>query len=205
MDRYDVYALTGSGSAVNELTYLNPLTQEGYLFSQSATNVVNNHSLTINRGALTQNTPYYFTVVPYGVLGSGSSFTFGPAAFVTVENIIQFPETNSSALNLYDGNSFSQTIYKTGKFFSNTGILHEFSSGQFSSVKYFIEVFGSGQRRLSELKGVVNTTGLALTKKPVNDTTTQYQLTGFASGQCGLFASGSGYANYSYELQATMI
>ena len=205
MDRYDVYALTGSGSAVNELTYLNPFEQEGYLFSQSASDIVNARSLTINRGALTQNVPYYFTVVPYGTLGSGNSFTFGPATFVTVENIIVLPETNSSALNLYGGNSFCQTVYKTGKFFSDTGILHEFSSGQFSSVKYFIEIFGSGQRRLSDLKGVINTTGLVLTKKPVNDTATQYQLTGFASGQCGLFASGSGYANYSYELQATMI
>jgi hypothetical protein len=205
MDRYDVYALTGSGSAVNELTYLSPFAQEGYLFSQSASNVVNARSLTINRGALPQDVPHYFTVVPYGTLGSGSSFTFGPATFVTVENIIQFPETNSSALNLYYGNSFGQTVYKTGRFLSNTGILHEFSSGQFTSVKYFIEVSGSGQRRLSELKGVVNTTGLALTKESVNDTSTQYQLTGSSSGQCGLFASGSGYANYSYKLQATMI
>jgi len=205
MDRYDVYALTGSGSAVNELTYLSPFAQEGYLFSQSAADVVNARSLTINRGALPQDVPHYFTVVPYGTLGSGSSFTFGPATFVTVESIVQFPETNSSALNLYYGNSFGQTIYKTGKFLSNTGILHEFSSGQFTSVKYFIEVSGSGQRRLSELKGVINTTGFNLTKESVNDTSTQYQLTGSSSGQCGLFASGSGYANYSYKLQATMI
>lgn len=130
---------------------------------------------------------------------------FGPATFVTVENIIVFDATNSSALNLYDGNSFGQTVYKTGSFLSGTGMLHEFSSGQFTSVKYFIEVSGSGQRMLSELKGVINTTGLSLIKEPVNDTTTQYQLTGFASGQCGLFASGSGYADYSYKLQATMI
>ena len=205
MDRYDVYALTGSGSAVNELTYLNPFQQEGYLFSQSATDVIDARSLTINRGALAQNVPHYFTVVPYGSLGSGSPFMFGPATFVTVENIVNFPETNASALNLYDGNSFGQTVYKTGKFFSDTGILHEFSSGQFSSVKYFIEISGSGQRILSELRGVINTTGFDLTKEPVNDTTTQYQLTGFASGQCGLFASGSGYANYSYKLQATTI
>jgi hypothetical protein len=205
MDRYDVYALTGSGSAVNELTYLNPFAQEGYLFSQSAADVVNARSLTINRGTLPQDVPHYFTVVPYGTLGSGSSFTFGPATFVTVENIIVFSETNSSASNLYDGNSFGQTVYKTGRFLSNTGILHQFSSGQFTSVKYFIEVSGSGQRRLSELKGVVNTTGFDLTKESVNDTTTQYQLTGFSSGQCGLFASGSGYADYSYKLQATMI
>lgn len=205
MDRYDVYALTGSGSAVNGLTYLNPFEQEGYLFSQSATDTINARSLTINRGSLAQDVPYYFTVVPYGALGSGSSFTFGPATFVTVEDIVNFPEANASALNLYDGNSFGQTVYKTGKFFSDTGILHEFSSGQFSSVKYFIEVSGSGQRMLSELRGVINTTGFDLTKEPVNDTTTQYQLTGFASGLCGLFASGSGYANYLYKLQATTI
>jgi hypothetical protein len=205
MDRYDVYALTGSGSAVNELTYLNPFAQEGYLLSQSAADVVNARSLTINRGSLAQDVPHYFTVVPYGTLGSGSSFVFGPATFVTVENIIEFPETNASALNLYNGNSFNQTVYKTGRFLSDTGILHEFSSGQFTSVKYFIEVSGSGQRILSELRGVVNTTGFDLTKEPVNDTVTQYQLTGSSSGQCGLFASGSGYANYSYKLQATMI
>jgi hypothetical protein len=205
MDRYDVYALTGSGSAVDELTFLNPFQREGYLFSQNASNVINARSLTINRGALTQNIPYYFTVVPYGALGSGNSFVFGPATFVTVENVVVFPETNSSALNLYDGDSFAQAVYKTGRFLSDTGILHEFSSGQFSSVKYFIEISGSGERRLSELRGVINTTGLDLTKQPVNDTFTQYQLTGFASGQCGLFASGSGYTDHVYKLQATMI
>lgn len=85
MDRYDVYALTGSGSAVDKLTYLNPFEQEGYLFSQSAAEVINVRSLTINRGALVQDVPHYFTVVPYGALGSGKSFEFGPATFVSVQ------------------------------------------------------------------------------------------------------------------------
>lgn len=205
MDRYDVYALTESGSAVDELTFLNPFEREGYLFSQSATDVTSARSLTINRGALTQNEPYFFTVVPYGSLGSGNSFVFGPAVFAAFKNIIEFSEVNASAINLYHGNPFSQSVYRTGVFFSDTGILHEFSSGQFSSVKYFIEISGDGQRQLSELRGVINTTGLDLTKQPVNDTLTQYQLTGFASGRCGLFASGSGYANHTYKLQATMI
>lgn len=205
MDRYDVYASTESGSAVDELTFLNPFEREGYLFSQSATDVTSARSLTINRGALTQNEPHFFTVVPYGSLGSGNSFVFGPAVFAASENIVEFSEVNASAINLYHGDPFSQSVYRTGVFFSDTGILHEFSSGQFSSVKYFIEISGDGQRQLSELRGVINTTGLDLTKQPVNDTLTQYQLTGFASGRCGLFASGSGYANHTYKLQATMI
>ena len=207
MDRYDVYALTGSGSAVNELTFLDPSAQEGYLFTQSAVNISDTYNLTINKGELQQDTPYYFTVVPYGALGPGSPFVFGPATFVSTQTNITYPAADISVENIYFGTGFSSTIYKTGRFSSNTGILHEFSSGQFSSVKYFIEVCvsGSGQRRLSELKGVVNTTGFDLTKESVNDTLTTYRLTGVSGGLCGLHASGIGYSGFSYKLQATMI
>ena len=207
MDRYDVYALTGSGSAVNELTFLDPSAQEGYLFTQSAVNISDTYNLTINKGELQQDTPYYFTVVPYGALGPGSPFVFGPATFVSTQTNITYPAADISAENIYFGTGFSSTIYKTGRFSSSTGILHEFSSGQFSSVKYFIEVCvsGSGQRRLSELKGVVNTTGFDLTKESVNDTLTTYRLTGVSGGLCGLHASGIGYSGFSYKLQATMI
>jgi hypothetical protein len=205
MDRYDVYALTGSGSAVNELTFLDPVSQEGYLLSQSAVNVSDTYNLTINRGALPQDVPHYFTVVPYGALGSGSPFMFGPATFVSTQTETVYPAADISAENIYFGTGFSSTIYKTGRFSNNTGILHEFSSGQFTSVKYFIEISGSGQRRLSELKGVVNTTGFDLTKESVNDTLTTYRLTGVSGDLCGLHASGIGYSGFSYKLQATMI
>jgi hypothetical protein len=205
MDRYDVYALTGSGSAVNELTYLNPTAQEGYLFSQSAINVSDVYTLTINKNTLTENIPYYFTVVPYGTLGSGKPFVLGPATFVTKQTNLLLPAADVSAVNVYDGTGFSSTIYRTGVFFSDTGILHQFSSGQFTSVNYFVEIRSGDLRQLSELKGVVNTTGLHLTHEPVNDTSTTYQLTGLAGGLCGLYASGDSYTNATYKLQATMI
>lgn len=204
MDRYDVYALTGSGSAVNELTYLDPTAQEGYLFSQSAVNVSNAYALTINKGVLTDNIPYYFTVVPYGALGSGKSFVFGPATFVPKQTNLLLPTADVSAVNIYDGSGFSSTVYKTGTFTSDTGILHQFSSGEFTSVKYLVEIRSGDIRQLSELKGVINTTGLALIQEPVNDTSTTYQLTGLAGGLCGLYASGSSYTSSSYKLQATM-
>jgi hypothetical protein len=208
MDRYDVYALTGSGSAVNELTFLNPTAQEGYLFSQSAINVSDTYNLTINKGQLEQDIPYYFTVVPYGALGSGRSFVFGTTTFVSAQTNITFPSADVSAVNIYYDNAFSRTEYKTGSFDSDQSILHEFSSGDFSSVKYFVELHGGGERLLSEPKGVVNTTGLYLIKEGVNDTTTNYQLVTFqyATGNMiGLYASGTGYSGYTYKLQATMI
>ncbi len=205
MDRYDVYALTGSESAVNELTYLDPTAQEGYLFSQSAVNVSNAYALTISKGTLAENIPYYFTVVPYGNLGSGKPFVFGPATFVTKQTNLLLQTADVSAVNVYDGTGFSSTVYKTGVFASDTGILHQFSSGQFTSVNYFVEIRSGDLRQLSELKGVVNSTGLHLTHEPVNDTSTTYQLTGLAEGLCGLYASGDSYINATYKLQATMI
>jgi len=204
MDRYDVYALTGSSSAVNELTYLNPIAQEGYLFSQSAVNVSDVYNLTINKNTLTENTPYYFTVVPYGALGSGKSFVFGPATFVPKQTNLLLPTADVSAVNVYDGSGFSSTVYKTGEFASDTGILHQFSSGQFTSVKYLVEIRNGDIRQFSELKGVVNNTGLHLTHEPVNDTSTTYQLTSLAGGLCGLYASGENYLSSTYKLQATM-
>jgi hypothetical protein len=205
MDRYDVYALTGSESAVNELTYLDPTAQEGYLFSQSAVNVSNAYALTISKGPLVENIPYYFTVVPYGNLGSGKPFVFGPATFVTKQTNLLLQTADVSAVNVYDGTGFSSTVYKTGVFASDTGILHQFSSGQFTSVNYFVEIRSGDLRQLSELKGVVNSTGLHLTHEPVNDTSTTYQLTGLAEGLCGLYASGDSYINATYKLQAIMI
>ena len=205
MDRYDVYASTGAGSAVNELTYLNPTAQEGYLFSQSVVNVSNAYALTINKGALTENAPYYFTVVPYGALGSGKSFVFGPTTFVTKQTNVVLSSADVNAVNIYDGTGFNQTIYQTGKLCYGRGVIHEFDSGVFTSVKYLVEIKDTGNiRRLSELKGVINTTGLALIQEPVNDTSSTYQLTGLAGGLCGLYVSGSNYTGSTYKLQATM-
>ena len=205
MDRYDVYASTGAGSAVNELTYLNPTAQEGYLFSQSVVNVSNAYALTINKGALTENTPYYFTVVPYGALGSGKSFVFGPTTFVTKQTNVVLSSADVNAVNIYDGTGFNQTIYQTGKLCYGRGVIHEFDSGVFTSVKYLVEIKDAGNiRRLSELKGVINTTGLALIQEPVNDTSSTYQLTGLVGGLCGLYVSGSNYTGATYKLQGTM-
>lgn len=205
IDRYDIYALTENISAVNEQTYLSPSDTDGYLLSQSATNASNTYSLTITKNNLTENIPYYFTVVPYGALGSGAPFVFGPTTFVSKQSNLTFASTSTSELNIYDGAGFSSTVYRTGVFANDTGILHQFSSGQFTSVKYFVEIRSGDLRQLSELKGVVNSTGLHLTHEPANDTSTTYQLTGLAGGLCGLYASGDSYTNATYKLQATMI
>lgn len=209
MDRYDVYALTGSGSAANELTFLDPTSQEGYLLSQSATNASDTYALTINRGELLENTPYYFTVVPYGALGSGNPFVFGPTTFVQQAAELIPLEADVTAVNLYDGSGFSSTLYKTGLFTGNAQILHQFSSESFTSVKYLVEIFdpSSLDRRLSEINGVIASVGPSIMVNSVNDVLTDYQLTGLLDSQFGLLASGNfdDYSGYNYKLIATLM
>jgi len=163
MNRYDVYALTGSSSAVNELTYLNPFAQEGYLFSQSASNVVNARSLTINRGALPQDVPHYFTVVPYGTLGSGSAFSFGPATFVSVQSVI---ELDTKVYTTGDQTISGVKTFATGIFAPN--LVFNTGNQAISGVKDFAlrpTVNGTGVLLVGEassgasLTGVVFTTG----------------------------------------------
>lgn len=206
MDHYDVYALTGNTSAVNELTYLNPTAESGYLLTQSAINPSDIYNLRINKNTLIENVPYYFTVVPYGALGSGNHFVFGPATFVPEQINVESLPIAASQVDIYSDNGFSRTVFQTGKLCYGRGVLHTFDSGLFTSIKYLVEIKDSGNiRRFSELKGVINATGLHLTQEPVNDTTTTYQLTGLASGLCGLYASGDNYRHSTYKLQATML
>jgi hypothetical protein len=206
MDRYDVYASTGAGSAVNELTYLNPTAQEGYLFSQSVANVSNAYALTINKGALTENTPYYFTVVPYGALGSGKPFVFGPTTFVTKQTNVLLSSADVNAVNIYDGTGFNQTIYQTGKLCYGQGAIHTIDTNVFTSVEYMIEIKkANNNRELSEVTAVFNNGAFEGLHQPINSTEMTYSFKLIGDGVYELNASGGvNYTGSSYKLRAAM-
>jgi hypothetical protein len=206
MDRYDVYASTGSGSAVNQLTYLNPTAQEGYLFSQSVVNVSNAYALTINKGALTENIPYYFTVVPYGTLGSGKPFVFGPATFVTKQTNVLLSSADVNAVNIYDGTGFHQTIYQTGKLCYGQGAIHTIDTNVFTSVEYMIEIKkANNNRELSEVTAVFNSGTFEGLHQPINSTEMTYSFELIGDGVYELNASGGvNYTGSSYKLRAAM-
>ena len=212
MDRYDVYALTGSGSAVNELTYLNPTAQEGYLFSQSAINVSDVYTLTINKNTLTENIPYYFTVVPYGVLGSGKSIKFGPVTFVDTNENAEYIPLSASELNLVHGSGQSSNVFLTGSI-NSSGLIHTFDTGIYTTAQYLIEIkCPDNTRRSSKLIGVVNPdfsppNDLSLFHDVLNNTgvsAVSYSLTGVGDTSVGLYVSGVGGLG-TYKFQATLI
>jgi hypothetical protein len=170
LDRYDIYASTGTEAFLDELTYLNPRSPSEYLFSQSLLNNEDIYNLRIQKNNLLQDTPYYFTVVPYGDLGSGAPRQFGPATFVSKSQNEEFNPISVSALDIVFGNSLSRTFYQTGAV-SNSGILHCIGTGGFSTATYLVEIKDpSGFRRSSELKTVLNGEDALLLENPINNT-----------------------------------
>lgn len=212
MDRYDVYASTGSGLQLPFLTYLNPEAQNGYLFSQSTTNIEDIYTLRIERYNLGKDIPYYFTVVPYGVLGSGKSIEFGPVTFVESNVNNEFPIVGAKELTLNYGSGQSSNIFQTGSI-NGSGLLHTFDTGTYTTAQYLIEMKCSdGVRRSSKLVGIANPDSsppndLSLFEDVLNNTgvsAVSYSLTGTTGTSVGLYVSGVGGLG-SYKFQATLI
>jgi hypothetical protein len=212
MDRYDVYASTGAALQLPQFTYLDPQNQDGYLFSQSALNVEDVYNLRIEKYNLEKNIPYYFTIVPYGVLGSGRSSQLGPVTFVDSNLNDQFPSVSARELNLVHGEEQSSNVFFTGSV-SGSGILHSFDTGLYTTAQYLIEIkCPDGVRRSSKLIGVVNPdvappNDLSLFQDVINNTgvsAVSYSLTGSTGNSVNLYVSGVGGLG-TYKFQATLI
>ncbi len=212
MDRYDVYASTGSGLQLPSLTYLNPEAQNGYLFSQSAVNIEDVYTLRIERYNLEKSIPYYFTIVPYGALGSGKSIEFGPVTFVESNVNNEFPIVGAKELTLNYGSGQSSNIFQTGSI-NGSGLIHTFDTGVYTTAQYLIEMkCYDGVRRSSKLIGVANPDSsppndLSLFEDVLNNTgvlAVSYSLTGVGDTSVGLYVSGVGGLG-SYKFQATLI
>jgi hypothetical protein len=212
MDRYDVYASSGAALQLPQFTYLDPQNQDGYLFSQSALNVEDVYNLRIEKYNLEKNIPYYFTIVPYGVLGSGRSSQLGPVTFVDSNLNDQFPSVSARELNLVHGEEQSSNVFFTGSV-SGSGILHSFDTGLYTTAQYLIEIkCPDGVRRSSKLIGVVNPDvappdDLSLFQDVINNTgvsAVSYSLTGSTGNSVNLYVSGVGGLG-TYKFQATLI
>jgi hypothetical protein len=81
MLKYDIYASLEDNIVVYDDPNLNPSTNPYFLYSQSVQSVEETKTLVIKPIGLAYNTEYYFTVVPYSNLGSGTHIKFGPKIF----------------------------------------------------------------------------------------------------------------------------
>jgi hypothetical protein len=140
MNRYDIYASTGAYLQLSPLAFLDPKNQEGYFSSQSASNIEDIYNLKIDKGTLSTNIPYYFTIVPYSELGSGQSIQLGPISFVEPPQASPSNQpVNAQDVSIYDGTKRALSIFKTGQVI-NTGLLHSFDTGEFCTAQYLIEM-----------------------------------------------------------------
>jgi hypothetical protein len=166
----------------------------------------------VEKYTLEQNTPYYFTIVPYGALGSGKLIEFGPVTFIDTNKNSEYLPISASELNLVHGTGQSSNVFLTGSI-NSSGLIHTFDTGIYTTAQYLIEIkCPDNVRRSSKLIGVANPDSsppddLSLFEEALNNTgisAVSYSLTGVGDTSVGLYVSGVGGLG-TYKFQATLI
>jgi hypothetical protein len=111
--------------------------------------------LIINVGSLSYDIPYYFTAIPYSILGSGDAFYFGPITFKP-EFSGQAEEqiTNSNQFQLIHGESSMNLDFITGHITgSGLSTIDIIERGLYNTISYTTQIIdGNNTVYSSELK-----------------------------------------------------
>ena len=207
LEKFDIYASTG-GCLTNlyEDPSLDPVLHESFLYSVPATRSEDVFNLSIKPIGLEYSTPYYFTIVPYSSVGSGSSLCIGPHIFYSEFTGSNIALLRGNEIELFEGDSSMNIDFVTGAINNTTGaLLDSTESGVYRTVLYTVQVEDSLSQFVStDLKLVFNNSSVSFVESPINNTG---QLL-FTIDQSGLFynlfvsgVSGSG----AYKIYKTSI
>jgi hypothetical protein len=169
-ERYDIYASTGNDIILYEDPSIPPKNNPDFIYSQNTQNIQDIFTLRIKPFGLDYNVPYYFKVVPYSSLGSGSVISFGPKIFSketqTIDNVI----VSSNEFELFDGEEAMNLTYKTGVI---TGaplhVIDYIETGLYHTLAYTVEIQTGERFSSSELKLVLNDEDLFLSQTDINN------------------------------------
>ncbi len=206
IDRFDVYASTGEDITLSETDESNPNGNPAYLYTQKTQNLSQVVNISIKPVALAYNTNYYFAVVPYSSLGSGSAIYFGPCYFGKYTTGISDIVVSSNKFELFNGTESVTMDIITGSLSTgDSGLFDTIESGIYNTIFYNSQVTGpTGDFISSELKLVINTGSITLLETPVNNTG---QLS-YSTGQSGIYTtiilSGVGMSGASFKASRTL-
>jgi hypothetical protein len=183
-EKYDIYASTGNDIILSEDPSIPPKNNPNFLYSQNIQNIDNLFTLKIKPFGLDYNVPYYFKIVPYSSVGSGSAISFGPNIFTQETSSINSTVVSSNQFELFDGTESMNLGYKTGEIIGFSAYPIDFiESGLYHTLIYTSEVQIDNNFTSSELKLVLNETGNAFAQNDINNIG---QLT-YSVDQSGLF------------------
>lgn len=163
-DRIDIYAYTGSLTGLNlqqgsgfsseEISY-----NEYYVYSHPIIRQIDANFISVKPNNLDYNQPYYFALIPYSQLGSGSgyytttAYTFAREFFSTGESII-----NGNQIELIHGDSIMNVDFTTGNIPDSSGYTMDIiEKTAYSTVSYMVQVIDSQNSvASSDLKIVIS-------------------------------------------------
>lgn len=163
-DRIDIYASTGlltgldlqEGSGIGtDLINANSY----YVYSQPITRQIDANTVVIQPNNLSYNTPYYFALIPYSQLGSGSGYyTTAPYKFAKEEYFTGETIISANQFELIHGDSTMNLDFTTGSIPDSSGYTMDIiEKTAYSTVSYIVEVIDSQNAvASSDLKVVIS-------------------------------------------------
>ncbi len=161
-ERIDVYAstspLTGTniqnGSGIGQDIIQQ---NEYFIYSQPITRQIDSNQLIIKPNNLEYGTPYYFALIPYSQLGSGSGFYGGPYEFAREEYFTGETIISANQFEVVHGDSVANIDFATGEVITDPTTVDIIERGAYSTISYIIQVTDSQATTCSsDLKVVIS-------------------------------------------------
>jgi hypothetical protein len=176
-DRIDIFADTNPLSMSDlpysiDAPYSDTLGKAKFLYSQPVLGQLDSSLIKVKPNGLLYNTEYYFAIVPYSQIGSGTPYFIGPHIFtkeideVLPENVIQ-----SNQFELISGPEVVNMDLITGNItVTDESIIDQIEINKFNTILYTVQIKDThGVFRSSQLKLVVNSSTTTLLEESLSN------------------------------------
>lgn len=187
VQKFDIYASSQDNITLYSDPNLRSSDNPYYLYTQSVQNATEVNQIIIKPVGLSYDIPYYFSIVPYSTLGSGSAIYFGPNVFARSSDSDVPSIIAANQLELFLGDEIVNTSLITGQITTagTNHLLDSIESGVYNTVLYTVQIKEGSTYTSSELKLVTNGISGALLESPI---TNSGQLT-YSVDQSGSFTN----------------
>jgi len=171
IQKFDLYASTDSGISLYSDPNLKSSDNPNFLYTQSVQDISEINQIDIKPVGLYYDTEYYFTIVPYSTLGSGSAIYFGPNVFTRTADSDVPTILAANQLELYLGDEIVNTSLITGQITgaNSNHLFDQIESGVYNTVLYTVQIREGSNYTSSELKLVTNGNSGALLESPITN------------------------------------
>jgi hypothetical protein len=169
--KFDLYVSTENDISLYSDPNLKSSDNPYYLYTQNVQDNSEINQIVIKPVGLLYDTNYYFTIVPYSTLGSGSGISFGPKVFNRSSDSDVPTILAANQLELYLGDEIVNTSLITGQITipNSNHLLDQIESGTYNTILYTVQIREDSKYTSSELKLVTNGSSGALLESPITN------------------------------------